>query len=183
MNARLWLLAYLAAAVSVTLVHDVRLLALGLLAAAIGAGRDTPYLLRRALLAIALINGAVSLGYLLFAAAHGAVSWHYLLLLNLRVLLLAFLGAWFVRRVSLHHVGAAVPPLRFLITLAYGQIRVLARLLEDYRLAARSRCAGAQSLRVRYMQAAHQGGALLEKALHDAGEVTAAMRARGLFDD
>jgi energy-coupling factor transporter transmembrane protein EcfT len=76
-----------------------------------------------------------------------------------------------------------VPPLRFLITLSYGQIRVLARLLEDYRLAARSRCIGRQALRLRYTQAAHQGGALLEKALHDAGEVTAAMRARGLFDD
>ena len=52
-------------------------------------------------LAVLAFNLAVSLGYAAVAFWRGGVSGEYLLLVNLRVVLLVFLGFWFAARVDL----------------------------------------------------------------------------------
>jgi cytochrome c biogenesis protein CcdA len=96
-----WLLGYATAVVAITFVHVPAVLG-GLLAlGVITAGTARWQLLKRAGFAILAFNLTVSLGYALVAGLRGEFVFDYLLLVNLRVLLLVFLGFWFVRRVNL----------------------------------------------------------------------------------
>ncbi len=183
MKATHWLFAYLAAVVAVTLLHDAWLLA-GLLAVAfLASGPARLKILRRAVLAILTFNLTVSLGYALVAIWQGSFSAHYLLLVNLRVLLLVQLGFWFVARVNLLEACRFSPTLGFVVTLAAGQIAAFARALADFRLAFTSRNPAAPDLSARARHAAAQAGHLLDKSVAMAAETALAMRSRGAFDD
>jgi cobalt/nickel transport system permease protein len=127
MTATRWLLAYLAAVVAVTFIHEAWLLA-ALLAAALAAGGAGRWrIARRAVLAGLTFNLAVSLGYAAMSLWQGRFSAQYLLLVNLRVLLLLYLGFWFVARVNLLEAVRFSPTLGFVVTLAAGQIQAFSR--------------------------------------------------------
>jgi cobalt/nickel transport system permease protein len=183
MRPRLALAGYVVAVVAFTLVHEPLWLGLALGIALAAAGRDRWRLLRRALWSIVAFNLAISLGYIVIAGLRGELVPGYVLLVNLRVLLLTYLTAWFVERVDLLRAVAFSRGLSFLVTLAYGQILTLRRVVEDFRLAFRSRNIVHVGLRPRYRHAAAQGLQLLDKSLHVATETTQAMRSRGFFDD
>jgi len=178
-----WLFAYLAAVVAVTLLHEPWLLAALLAVAFIASGLSRLKILRRAVLAILTFNLTLSLGYAIVAAWQGNFSAHYLLLVNLRVLLLAYLGFWFVSRVNLIEACRFSPTLSFVVTLAAGQIEAFSRALRDFRLAFVSRNAAAPPLSARARHAAAQAGHLLDKSVCMAAETALAMRSRGCFDD
>jgi cobalt/nickel transport system permease protein len=183
MTATRWLLAYLTAVVVVTFIHAPWFLA-ALLAAALAAGGATRWrILRRAVLAGLTFNLAVSLGYAALALWQGNFSAQYLLLVNLRVLLLLHLGFWFVARVNLVEACRFSPSLSFVVTLAAGQIEAFSRTLRDFRLAFVSRNAAAPALHDRARHAAAQAGHLLDKSVCMAAETALAMRSRGVFDD
>lgn len=183
MRATRWLLAYLAAVVAVTFIHAPWLLAalLVLALAASGAGRWR--IARRAVLAVLTFNLTVSLGYAAVSLWQGNFSVVYLLLVNLRVLLMVYLGFWFVARVNLLEAVRFSPTLGFVVTLAAGQIEAFARALRDFRLAFASRNAAAPALSARARHAAAQAGHLLDKSVCMAAETALAMRSRGAFDD
>jgi cobalt/nickel transport system permease protein len=183
MTAAHWLFAYLAAVVAVTLLHEPWLLA-GLLAAAfLASGPARLKILRRAVLAILTFNLTVSLGYAVVAFWRGEFSAHYLLLVNLRVLLMVYLGFWFVSRVNVLEACRFSPTLGFVVTLAAGQIAAFSRALADFRLAFVSRNAAAPEWSARARHAAAQAGHLLDKSVAMAAETALAMRSRGAFDD
>ena len=182
-SARLWLLAYAAALLAATLVHDPYWLGGALLVVSLASGRDRWRIARRAVRAVLLFNGVVTLGYVLVAGPRGEFSPAYLLLVNLRVLLMVYLGFWFVSRVNLLRALAFSPTLSFLATLACGQGLALKRMVDDYQQAFRSRNLEPPDVRTRLRHAAAQGADLLDKALHGATETTQAMRSRGFFDD
>lgn len=183
MSATNWLLAYLAAVVAVTFIHEPWFLA-ALLAFALAAGGAGRWkILRRAVLAGLTFNLAVSLGYAAMALWQGNFSTYYLLLVNLRVLLLLHLGFWFVARVNLVEACRFSPTLSFVVTLAAGQIEAFSRALRDFRLAFVSRNAAAPALSARARHAAAQAGHLLDKSVCMAAETALAMRSRGAFDD
>lgn len=183
MRDRLLLGLYLTAVVAVTTVHDPAALALALAAVLALAGRAGLRLLRRALLAVALFNGVVTATYVILATLEGRLSWHYVALVNLRVLLLATLTFLAVERIDPFRALAFSPSLTYLLTLAYSQSMVLRRSLEEFRLALRSRSPTPPGLRERYRHSAVTAGSLLQKALADAGETAQALRSRGFFDD
>jgi len=183
MKATHWLFAYLAAVVAVTFVHEPLWLAALLAAAFAASGTTRRKILRRAVLAILTFNLTVSLGYAMMAAWQGSFSAQYLLLVNLRVLLLVYLGFWFVSRVNLLEACRFSPTLSFVVTLAAGQIEAFARALRDFRLAFVSRNAAAPALSARARHAAAQAGHLLDKSVCMAAETALAMRSRGCFDD
>ncbi|HNT63107.1 MAG TPA: ABC transporter permease [Candidatus Desulfobacillus denitrificans] len=182
MTATRWLLAYLAAVVAVTFIHEAWLLA-ALLAAALAAGGAGRWrIARRAVLAVLTFNLTVSLGYAAVSLWQGRFSAAYLLV-NLRVVLLVYLGFWFVARVNLLDACRFSPTLSFVVTLAAGQIEAFARALRDFRLAFASRNAAAPALAARARHAAAQAGHLLDKSVCMAAETALAMRSRGCFDD
>lgn len=183
MSATNGLLAYLAAVVAVTFLHEAWLLAALLALAFLASGAARLKILRRTVLAILTFNLAVSLGYALVAIWQGSFSAHYLLLVNLRVLLLVYLGFWFVARVNLLEACRCSPTLAFVTTLAAGQIAAFSRALTDFRLAFTSRNAAAPDLAARARHAAAQAGHLLDKSVAMAAETALAMRSRGAFDD
>jgi cobalt/nickel transport system permease protein len=182
MTPRRWLWAYLAALLAASAVQDIRLLALALLVALLASGSHRWHLLRRSVLAIAAFNLSVSLGVLAVGWWQGAVDTDWLLLANLRVLLMVFLGFWFVARVPLLAALAGWPAASLVATLALGQARSLDRLLRDYRMAFESRNIARPRWRDRRHQAGAQAVALLDKAQAQSAEVALAMRSRGAFD-
>lgn len=183
MNPRRWLVAYLVAVVAATFVHAPIALAAALALALAAVGRDRWRLLKRTLLAILAFNLTVSLGYAAVALWRGDFNPHYLLLVNLRVLLLVFLGIWFAARVDVVAAIGVSPTLTFVATLTLGQLRAFERIVKDFALAFASRNPAPPRLVDRARHAAAQGIALMDKTQAAATESALAMRSRGAFDD
>jgi cobalt/nickel transport system permease protein len=184
LSPRAWLVAYLLAVVATTFVHEPALLATALAVAVAAAGRGRWKLLRRALIAIVAFNLTVSLGYAAVALWRGDFNPGYLLLVNLRVLLLVFLGMWFAARVDpIAAISGVSPSLTFVATLTLGQLRAFERIVSDFALAFASRNPAPPRLVDRAHHAAAQGIALMDKTMAAATESALAMRSRGAFDD
>ena len=181
-RAQIILLGYLLSVVAITFVHQPLILAGLLLAAVVAAGAVRWRLLKRAVLALLLFNASVSIAYALVAWWQAKPMLDALLLINLRVLLLVFLGFWLVQRVKLLDALAGRPLLSMVATLALGQIAVYRRLIGEHRAAFVSRNPLPAGPRAVLHHAGAQGGALLDKSLHGAEQVAQAMRSRGAFD-
>ena len=183
MKPRLWLGLYLGAIVAITFIHRPAILAALLVAAIACSGSRRWKLLRRSVLAVLAFNLTVSAGYAAIAIWRDTFVADYLLLVNLRVLLLVFLGFWFVSAIDL--LGALAPrSLASLVaTLAIGQIKTFERILRDFRLAFESRNPTRPPLIARARHAAAQTQTLLDKSLTSANDAALAMRSRGAFDD
>jgi len=180
----LGLLAYLAAVLAVSFIHAPLVLSgligVGLLA----AGRARWRLLRRSVLAGLGVTLCVGGGYVLMSLWRGEFHGLVVLRLALRVLLLTFLGCWFVSRGNLLRAVAFSPSLARLTAIAAGQVAVFTTLVRNFRLAAISRSGG---LRLTWAQRLRQGAALsaqlMDKAVASAEQNTRALRARGVLDD
>ena len=181
-RAQLGLLAYLLAVVAITFVHAPLALAVALVVALIAAGSLRWRLLRRAVLALLFFNASVSIAYALIAWWQSRPMLDALLLINVRVLLLVFLGFWLVARIKLLDALAGWPVLSMVATLALGQIAVYRRLIDDFRSAFRSRNPLPPRPVMLLRHAGVQGSALLDKSLHGAEQAAQAMRSRGAFD-
>ena len=183
MTPRGWLSLYLAAVVAITFVHHSAALALLLLAALAFSGQRRWQFARRTLLAMLAFNLTVSLGYAAIATWQGNFRADYLVLVNLRVFLLLYLGFWFVTAVDLLSALSGMPLLRLVATLAIGQIKTFERVLNDFDLAFRSRNLARPHLLDKAHHAASQAQSLLDKSVASANETALAMRSRGAFDD
>lgn len=179
------LAAYGAALVLLSFLHHPGLLA-GLLALTLLAARQEAWpLLKKSLGAILLFNLSVSLGYLLLLVWQGRFGAHAgnsLLTMNLRVLLMVFLGFWLLRRVNLLRALSPWPTAALILTLALGQIETYRRLMADFRLAFMSRHPAPPRLAARLRHGASQAGTLLDKSLASSTEASQALRSRGAFD-
>lgn len=182
LSPRFYLLAYLLALVVLTLVHRPEILGVSLVLALCASGRRRWYLLRRAVTAVLAFNLSVSLAYLGLAIYRGTAVGETLLLLNLRVVLLVYLGFWFVSAVNFSSALAAWPLLGWLVSLAVGQIKTFQRVLNDFRLAFESRNLVRPNALGRTYHAAAQARALLDKTMAAATDSAQAMRSRGVFE-
>ena len=183
MSARFWLAAYLAALVAATFIHQPLLLATALGVAFAVCGRDRWRLLRRTLLAILVFNLTISLGYVAVSLWRGDFNPGYLLLVNLRVLLMVFLGIWFAARANVVEALSLSPTLAFIATLILGQLRACRRTISDFTLAFNSRNPEPPRLIDRTRHAAAQGITLMDKTMAATTESALAMKSRGVFDD
>lgn len=183
MNARGWLFVYATAVLTASFVHVPAILAAGLSCALVLAGKPRWRLLKRTIWAILAFNLTVSLGYVMVANWQGNFRADYLLLVNLRVVLLVYLGFWFASRVDMVATLYGWPTLELLANLALSQTRLFSRIVHDFRLAFESRNPARPRLADRARNAAAQGQTLLDKSLASGTEVTLAMRSRGMFDD
>jgi cobalt/nickel transport system permease protein len=118
------------------------------------AGREWLRILRRACLAILLFNLVVTLSYAAIAGVQGRFSLDYVVLVNLRVVLLTCMTFLFVSRVNPFEALAFSRSLTYLFTLAYGQSMAFKQVLDDFRLAFKSRRIEKLGLRDRYRHSA-----------------------------
>jgi len=183
MRHRAWLCAWLAAVVAVTLVHDPVGLGAGLAAVLLVSGQGRGALLRRAARAVLPVLLVISIGYLVMGWLTGGVAWSFLLLLNLRVLLLALLTTWMVRDVNLDRALQGFPGAQRWLSIVRSQVTVFRRLAAEYRAAVQSRSTIPPTLVQRYRAGAVLGLAALDKAMYNSEALTQGMRSRGAFDD
>ncbi len=179
---RTWLWIFLAVLPVPTFVHDPGWLAAGLAAALVLAGPSRGAILRKSLVAIALFNLTTSLGVVALGLWRGQIDSDWLVLANLRVLLMSYLTFWFAARVNVLAAVSGWPAATVLVALALGQMRACERLLRDFRLAFASRTIVKPSLADRRHHGSAQAIALLDKAQAQSTEVAQAMRSRGGFD-
>lgn len=182
MTPRHALYLYLAVLPVPTFIHDPACLATGLAICLALARKQRWRILKKSLLAILAFNLTVSLGYVLVALWRGDLRPDWLLTANLRVLLMVFLGFWFVARVDLLAALRGWPTATLIMSLTISQVRVFERLIRDFRLALRSRSIVAPRLIDRRRHAGAQAMTLLDKAQGQSTEVALAMRSRGAFD-
>jgi cobalt/nickel transport system permease protein len=130
-----------------------------------------------------LFNTVVSLGYLLTSLSHNRFQSEYLVLVNLRVLLLMMLGFWLSSKINFAKALQFSPTLTFITTLAAGQTRLMRRIINDYQVAFESRCLKRAGWRDRARLAVAQTEAVLEQSHHSATEISQGMRSRGVFND
>lgn len=183
MKSRIALLLYVAAVVLATAIHEPLLLAAALGIVLFVAGRQWARILRRAGLAVFAFNAVVTVSYAVVAGLQGTVSFHYLALVNLRVVFLTCLTFLFAARVNPFEALAFSRHLTYLCTLACSQAMTLAEVMTNFRLALRSRTIAPVALRDRYRHSASVGALLLEKSLHSSAEISCGLRSRGFFDD
>lgn len=183
MKDRVALLLYLAALVAASLIHDPLWLGGGLLVVLALAGRAAPRVLRRAVLAVLVFSSMVSVSYWIIAWVRGESPYEYLLLLNLRVLLMTSMSFLVIERVDLLRALSFSKTLVYVVTLASSQLLAFRRLYHEMGLALRSRSLGRLRVRDLYRHAAASGSFFIEKALADASEMAQGMTSRGFFDD
>ena len=183
MPARSWLLLYLTTVVGITFIHHVVMLAALLGIAFVISGKQRWHYLRRAIFSSILFNLTISAGYIIMAGLQNLFAMNYLLLVNLRVILLMYLSFWFVSRISIIEALSNWRVATLLATLAVGQIKVFERILADFRAAFESRNLARPNWRDRNRHAASQVQTLLDKSIATSNEAALAMRSRGVFDD
>ena len=183
MKHRFWLAAWLLTVVGVTMVHSPAWLAGGLALVTLASGRGRGALLWRALRIVLPVLALISTGYAAMGWLTGEFAWRYLLLLNLRVVLLALLTSWMARDVNLERALAGWPAGQRWLSIVRGQVAVFRRLAGEYRAAVQSRSTVPPTLRQRYRAGAALGLAALDKAMYNSEAVTQAMRSRGALDD
>jgi len=183
MTDRTLLLGWLAAVVLVTLIHDPVVLACLLAGVLALQGRDAWAVCWRALIAVAVVNLAVSTGYVIAAVLDERPWQEFVLRLNLRVLLLAVLTIASTRRLRVERALAGWPSLRYLAVLVMSQLRALQGLSRDCRHGFNSRNPVAAPLPVSFAAAARQAVTLMDKAERHAEALNQGMRSRGFFDD
>lgn len=183
MSDRAGLATWVTAVVAATLVHSPVLLAAALVVAVLLSGGGRLALLLRAARLVWPVLLLISVGYLVMGWLSAALSWEYLVLLNLRVGLLAVLTAWMVRDVRLERALAGWPAALRWLSIVRSQAAVFRRLATEYRAAVQSRSTVPPRLGQRYRAGAALGLAVLDKAVYNAEALTQGMRSRGALDD
>ena len=180
---RAYLLIYLTAIVTATLIHDPLWLAAGLALVLLIAGREAGSLLRRAVLTVLAFNTVISLSFIGMAWLQDISPWHTLLRLNLRVILLTSLTFLFISRANLFQALSFSKSLTYVLGLAYSQSLTFRRAHDDFRLALASRSLKRPGLIDRYRASAAAISWFIEKSLHAATQSSQALRSRGFFHD
>ncbi len=183
MKDRTFLAVYLGLVACVTSIHDLRFLAAALAGVLVASGKGAPRLLARTIRSVLFFNLVVSVSYAALSLLRGGIDGETLARLNLRVLALTSLTFLVTERIDPFRALSFSRSLLFLLTLAYGQIAVFRRMLDDFRLALRSRSPVRPRTADLYRHAGATGAFFLEKALHDSTEITQAMRSRGFTHD
>lgn len=130
---------------------------------------------------IFLFNAGISIGYLIEGLFREMDVLPFLLYINLKVYALTFFVMWFFSKVDMIRFFAFSKELSYLLSISLSQIISYKKSYEDFKFAFRARVIR----KLRNMQKKFivmVFGFFFEKALHDAGERTLAMKARGAFD-
>jgi len=177
------LLLYLITVITVTSLHSLFfILAAQAIVIAI-TGSNFPRIAKKAAIAILLFNSIVTISYTAISLHRGDFSGYYVILINSRVFLLTTMTFLLADRINLFEALSFSRSLVYLLTLAYSQTLMFRRLFEDFRMAHKSRTLLRPSVGDLYRHGGTTGSYFIRKALHNASEITQAMKSRAFFDD
>jgi len=130
---------------------------------------------------VILFNLGVSLGYLILAWFKNISPWHYILYINLKVILMTYFVFWFFSKVSLVQFFSFSKDLSYLLTITLSQIYSYKKTFVDFRDAFRARVVNIRDKEKTFIVNTFRF--FFEKALRDSKERTLAMKSRGFFEE
>ena len=131
--------------------------------------------------AILFFNLGVSLGYIILAYFKAINPWHYVLYINLKVILMTYFVFWFFSKVSLVQFFSFSKDLSYLLTITLSQIYSYKKTFVDFRDAFRARVVNIRDKEKTFIVNTFRF--FFEKALRDSKERTLAMKSRGFFEE
>jgi energy-coupling factor transporter transmembrane protein EcfT len=180
---RIYLCLYIAAVLSFTLVHDVRVLAGAIVLGFVLAGKDVLRISRKAARALFFFTSIVAVSYCIVSYVEGGFSPSYLVLITTRVFLLAFITFLLVARTNPAQALGFSRSLLFMVCLVQSQVLTMRRIYGEFRQALESRSLRRLKAREMLLHAGSTGAFLFEKSMADTKEIAHAMRSRGFFND
>lgn len=138
--------------------------------------------IKRILYGILLFNLTITLGYAIFTGIKSRVDFDYIILINLRVFLLAYLTFFFISHTNLFLALNFSKNLSALLSIALSQIIHYNKIMEDIKFAQKSRVIVKDKKLLRYFSKA-EINYFFTKSLNNAKEAALGMRSRGFFND
>ncbi|WP_457562965.1 energy-coupling factor transporter transmembrane component T [Caminibacter pacificus] len=135
----------------------------------------------KALKSILLFNLGVSLGYIILAYFKHINPWHYILYINLKVILMTYYVFWFFSKVSIVRFFSFSKELSYLLTITLSQIFSYKKTFTDFRDAFRARVVNVRDKEKTFITNTFKF--FLTKAMKDSKERALAMKARGFFEE
>ena len=183
MKDRLILFGYILLVVLITSYHHIFFL-LGVLAViSVLSGALFLRLLRKSALSVMFFNTVISIGYIIVSTINNNFSLEYIVLINLRVLLLTFMTFFMIKKINLFKAISFSRTFTFILVLATTQVLVFKRIYEDFKLSLKSRTLGKMGKKDIYSYISSVIFFFLNKSIYNSQETTQAMKSRGFFYD
>lgn len=181
MKERIKLLFYLSAVVLLTVIHsEVFYLAL-LIILIISDLSFFRRSFKRILFSFILFNIVISLSYLLYTFLRSNIDTGYILLINLRVLIITYLTFYFAAHTNLPLALSFSETFSYLFTLSYSQIGNYIRTYSDLKEAHSSRIIVREKRQIKIL-IERVINLFFTKSIYNAKETSLAMRSRGFLD-
>jgi len=129
---------------------------------------------------VILFNLGVSLGYIILAYFKDISPWHYILYINLKVILMTYFVFYFFSKVNIIKFLSFSKDLGYLLTITLSQIYSYKKTFEDFKMAFKARVYKLTDKSPKFITRTFEF--FLTKALKDSKERSLAMKARGFFE-
>jgi len=183
LKERIKLIVYILTIIFITSIHNpIVYLLLFLIAVSISADKFV-HLFKKTLKSIIIFNLIISLSYAIYTFVVSKVDFKYLIMINLRVLLITYLTFYLIEVCNIFSAVSFSKNLSYLLVLAYSQIMNFKRVYMEMQLAFRSRVLAGD--RKKYLSNFSQAtvGLFLTKSMYNACELAEGMKSRGFFND
>jgi cobalt/nickel transport system permease protein len=140
-----------------------------------------PSLLIKSVKAVLFFNLGVSIGYIILAYFKNIAPWHYILYINLKVILMTYFVFWYFNRVSIVEFFSFSREFSYLLTITLSQIYSYKKTFIDFRDAFRARVINIRDKEKQFITNTFKF--FLNKAMRDSKERALGMKARGFFEN
>ena len=138
-------------------------------------------LLIKSVKAVLFFNLGVSIGYVILAYFKNITPWHYVLYINIKVILMTYFVFWYFNRVSIVEFFSFSREFSYLLTITLSQIYSYKKTFMDFRDAFKARVVNIREKEKQFIVNTFKF--FLNKAMRDSKERALAMKARGFFED
>jgi cobalt/nickel transport system permease protein len=138
-------------------------------------------LLIKSVKAVLFFNLGVSIGYVILAYFKNITPWHYVLYINIKVILMTYFVFWYFNRVSIVEFFSFSKEFSYLLTITLSQIYSYKKTFMDFRDAFKARVVNIREKEKQFIVNTFKF--FLNKAMRDSKERALAMKARGFFED
>lgn len=146
---------------------------------ALFSGSSFIKLFKRTIIALLMFNLIVSISFIALSLYNGTHPFYSMLLINLRTMTLTFATFWIIEKVNLFNIFSFSKSMTFLLTLSYTQIISFKKILNEFRLALKSRSIKKPSNTNLIQFLSSLTLFFLNSALNNSKEILMAMKSRG----